>query len=105
MDITNLLIGGFGLVIGIIGSFFISLPGLKYSKKAFQEAREAKEAAEKAGNFVKLKTIASEILEISYLCRLEPDILLLEAKSRYRDINNKFRKIIGLLKESDFSNN
>ena len=77
--------------------------GLLASVAAFFQARSAKNAAENAGNFVKLRTTAYEILEISYLCKLESTISFTEARVRYKNINDKVQKIIGSYEGADLN--
>jgi hypothetical protein len=82
-------------IISIIG-FIATLGGLGYSYFAFKEARQAKNAAQEAGQVVKRQSIALEISEICFKCKLNTDISYPEVMQRYEDINNGIQKIIGL---------
>lgn len=73
----------------------LSLAGITFSVKAFQEARAAKHAASEAGKTVKIQTITIELSEIAQrLDKLDFKISFSEARDLINEISRRLRRLI-----------
>lgn len=73
----------------------LSLAGITFSVKAFQEAREAKLAASEAGKTVKIQTITIELSEIAQrLDKLDFNISFSDARDLINEISRRLRRLI-----------
>lgn len=73
--------------------------GLIASLAAWDQARGAKRAAEKAGNVVTLQKTAYDIMEIMRICEISEIISDSEINNKYGNINGRIMSIVGLLEE------
>lgn len=80
-----------GNLIGIIGIFF--------SVKSFIEARKAKIAASKAGQSVKRQSMVIEVLEISRICVLEPNMSYVEASNNFNQVTSRVKYVAGFYQD------
>ncbi len=88
------------LLLGIVG-VIASAIGIHYSKKAFREAKLAKDAAFKAGIVVKTQEIIMELERISNSCVLEEEIRFAEANKKLNEIGGRVFGILGMYKSDN----
>lgn len=83
--------------------FYISslfgIIGIIYSIKSFSEARKAKEAAYKAAASVKRQSMVIEVLEISRICILEPNMGYVEASNNFNQVASRIKYVSGFYKD------
>lgn len=85
----------FYLDVGFWIGIAIGLTGIYFSVKAFQEAREAKQAAFEAGKTVKIQTITIELTEIAQrLDKLDYSLKFSEARDLLNEVNRRLRRLI-----------
>lgn len=73
----------------------IGIMGIVFSLKSFIEARKAKLAAYKAAQSVKRQSIVIEVLEISKICIIEPNMSYEEASNNFNQIISRIKYISG----------
>lgn len=76
-----------GSLLGIVSIFF--------SIKSFMEAKKAKEASYKAAQSVKRQSMIIEVLEISRICVLEPNMNYYEASNNFNQIISRIKYVSG----------
>jgi hypothetical protein len=73
----------------------LSIVGITFSVKAFQEAKAAKQAASEAGKTVKIQTITIELSEIAQrLDKLDFNISFSDARDLINEISRRLRRLI-----------
>jgi hypothetical protein len=81
----------FGSILGIIG--------ITYSILSFNEAKKAKEAAAKAAQSVKRQSMVIEVLEISRICVLEPNMNYVEASNNFNQVTSRIKYVAGFYQD------
>lgn len=81
-------------IIGLAGAI-LSLLAFLEARKAFHEAKGAKEAATAAGRTVKIQTVTIELTEIAQkLDRIQPEVVYNEARDLLSEIQRRLRRLI-----------
>jgi hypothetical protein len=82
--------------------FVIGIASLIASIKAFIEAKEARKAANDAGQVVKIQTITIELSEIiQKLDKLEMTIQFSQARDFYSEINRRIKRLTAPFKDAE----
>lgn len=76
-------------------SNFIGIVSIVFSIKSFIEAKKAKEAANKAAQSVKRQSMVIEVLEISRICVLEPNMNYVEASNNFNQVTSRVKYVSG----------
>jgi hypothetical protein len=78
---------GFWIAVAVSGA------GVYFSVRAFNEAKQAKQAATAAGKTVKLQTVTIELTEVAQkLDRVQPEIQFNEARDLLSEVSRRFRR-------------
>jgi hypothetical protein len=81
-----------------IGSL-LGLVGITFSILSFKEAKKAKEAAAKAAQSVKRQSMVIEVLEISRICVLEPNMSYVEASNNFNQVISRIKYVAGFYQD------
>lgn len=76
-------------------SSLIGLIGILFSVLSFKEAKKAKEAAYKAAQSVKRQSMVIEVLEISKICVLEPNMSYVETSNNFNQVTSRIKYVSG----------
>lgn len=85
-----------------IGSL-LGFIGIIFSIKSFIEAKKAKEAAFKAAQSVKRQSMVIEVLEISRICILEPNMSYVEASNNFNQVTSRVKYVSGFYNDDSSS--
>jgi hypothetical protein len=98
---SNGTTGGFWLWPNFWIEIGFSIAGLLFSVLAFNQARKAKVAADKAGKIVKRQSIMLAVAEtIKYCQQIRGNLNYEDSNTRLMEIVGKVRNVIGLYRES-----
>lgn len=82
-------------------SNLLGILGIIFSVLSFKEARKAKEAAFKAAQSVKRQSMVIEVLEISKICVLEPNMSYVEASNNFNQVTSRIKYVSGFYQDDN----
>lgn len=87
-----------GFWIGVV----LSIIGIIISWIAYKEAEKAKNAAYKAGNFVRIQSITIELTEIiQRLDKINPDLDYSTARDFFNELSRRIRRSISVISQNE----